>query len=104
MQQSIRTATWPTARGGGISPACISLVSRCTKPPTPPGGAECDGVLFLREVRGLQYAEAGKKSKDGLAGRAALTSGTLYRIPYIGSSPSMAPECITWPRYDAGVF
>ncbi len=55
-------------------------------------------------MREAQYAAAGKQSKAGLAG-SELNSGELYRIPvYPGSIQRMAPECITWPRYDAGAY
>ena len=61
-------------------------------------------MLTQLQARKTRYDAAAQRSKDGLAGRAALSSGSLYRIPYVGRIPRIAQESITWPRYDAGVF
>ena len=99
IQWSTRTATSATAIGGGMILACISPAKAAAVV-----RSACDSVSFLRQVREAQYAAAGKQSKAGLVG-SELNSGKLYRIPvYLGSIQRMAPECITWPRYDAGGF
>ena len=74
---------------------------RCTKP-AKLGAVPGNMMLATMAARKAKYDEAQQQSKDGI--RASLTSGTLYRIPYVGPIPRMAQESITWPRYDAGVF
>ena len=71
----------------------------CTKPANL--AVVSGGVMLAQmQARKGKYEAAAKQSKDGI--RASLTSGTLYRIPYVGDIPRMAQECLTWPRYDAG--
>ena len=78
---------------------------RCSKPPILATGAAPGNMMLVQmQKRKAKYEAAAQKSKDGLAGRDALTSGSLYRVPYVGRIPCIAEECITWPRYDAGVF
>ena len=74
---------------------------RCTKPCTI-GVVPGNMMLAHMATRKAKYEAAAKQSKDGI--RASLTSGTLYRIPYVGRIPRIAQESITWLRYDAGVF
>ena len=74
---------------------------RCTKP----GNLSVvPGSMMLSQMAAgkAKYEAAAKQSKEGI--RASLASGTLYRVPYVGSIPRIAQECLTWPRYDAGAF
>ena len=53
------------------------------------------GSMILQNMasRTAKYEAAAKQAKDGI--RAALASGTLYRIPYVGAIPRIAEECLT---------
>ena len=74
--------------------------TRCTRPAK--NGAAAS-LLETMASRTAQYTEAQEQSKKGKK-TSSVTTGSLYRIPYVGTIPRMAHECITWPRYDAGVF
>ena len=66
---------------------------RCSKPPTLKNGA-APGSMMLSQLkqRKAKYDAAAQKSKDGVHGRDALTSGSLYRVPYVGRIPLIAEE------------
>ena len=73
--------------------------TRCTRP-----GKNADPTLMeSMALRTAQYTDAQEQSKKGKKA-SSVNTGSLYRIPYVGTIPRMAHECITWPRYDAGVF
>ena len=74
--------------------------ARCTRPPI---SAAPLSLLDTMASRTAKYTEAQQQSKKGIRAR-SVTTGTEYRILYVGAIPRMAHECITWPRYDAGVF
>ena len=66
-------------------------------------GATPDKTMLAQMAsRRAKYEAAAQQSNDGV--RATLTSGTLYRISYVGRIPRIAQESLTWPRCDAGAF
>ena len=63
---------------------------RCPKPPPVLNNGAAPGSIMLAQMasRKKKLQDAGQQSKDGI--RASLTSGTLYRIPYVGRIPRIA--------------